>query len=46
MNSTPQKLNKPVNLTPKSKKQEMRDYPDSYYQEIVKFTQDSRNWLL
>ena len=45
-NSVPQKLNKPVNLTAKSKKQEMQDYPEYYYKEIVKFIQNSNNWIL
>ena len=44
--SAPKKLNKPSKVYKRSDKEEMKDYPESYYQEIVKFTEDSRNWLL
>ena len=44
--SMPPKSNKPSKVYKRSDKEEMKDYPESYYQEIVKFTEDSRNWLL
>ena len=44
--SMPTKSNKPSKVYKRSDKEEMRDYPEHYYEEIVKFTQDSRNWLL
>jgi len=33
------------NLKSKSIKEEMQSYPEYYYDEIVKFTQDARNWV-
>ena len=45
-NSVPQKLNKPTQVYKQSKKQEMQDYPEYYYKEIVKFIQNSNNWIL
>ena len=44
-NSVPQKLNKPSQVYKQSKKQTMQDYPEYYYKEIVKFVEDSRNWI-
>ena len=42
--SAQQKLNKPSKVYKRSDNEEMRDYPESYYKEIVKFVNDSRNW--
>ena len=44
--SEAQTIKKPSKVYKRSDKEEMQDYPEHYYQEIVKFTQDSRNWIL
>ncbi len=43
--SEAQKLNKPLKLARKSDNEEMKSYPEHYYKEIVKFVNDSRNWV-
>ena len=43
-NSESQTINKPSKVYKKSNNEEMRSYPESYYKEIVKFVNDSRNW--
>ena len=43
--SAPQKLNKPSKVYKRSDNEEMKSYPESYYKEIVKFINDSRNWV-
>ena len=43
--SAPQKLKKPSKVYKRSDKEEMTSYPEHYYKEIVKFVNDSRNWV-
>ena len=44
MNSVPQTINKPSQVYKKKSKQVMQDYPEYYYQEIVKFLSNTNNW--
>ena len=44
MNSVPQTINKPLNLTRKSNKNEMVSYPEYYYKEIVEFLRNSNSY--
>ena len=42
--SAQQKLNKPSKVYKRDDNETMKDYPEHYYKEIVKFVNDSRNW--
>ena len=44
--SEAQTINKPSKVYKRSNNEEMKDYPEYYYEEIVKFVKDSRNWSL
>ena len=43
--SAPKKLNKPSKVYKRDDNETMKDYPEYYYKEIVKFVNDSRNWV-
>ena len=43
--SAPKKLNKPSKVYKRDDNETMKDYPEHYYKEIVKFVNDSRNWV-
>ena len=43
--SMPPKSNKPSKVYKRNDNEEMKSYPESYYKEIVKFVNDSRNWV-
>ena len=44
MKSEAQTINKPSQVYKKKSKQVMQDYPEYYYQEIVKFLSNTNNW--
>ena len=44
MNSVAQTINKPSQVYKKKSKEVMRNYPEYYYQEIVKFLSDSNSY--
>ena len=45
MLNLPQQTNKkPAKVYKRDDNEEMKSYPESYYKEIVKFVNDSRNW--
>ena len=46
MLNLPQQTNKkPAKVYKRDDNEEMKSYPESYYKEIVKFINDSRNWV-